>query len=245
MITQLLRIALIATAAVLTLSSNAWAADGPEISSLGQIARLIKWGGVATSVLVVIGAWLGMRFLRDSVTKLSKRFLSQRLLLEKIATFAQFSVYITTGLTVVVLSFELNESVITLIGGTVAVSVGFAIKDLVASFIAGMMIMVDRPFQVGDRVTFGGEYGDITAIGLRSVRLQTLDDNTVTIPNNKFLKRHDFQRQLRCARHAGGHGFSSSLRTKISAAHGTWSASAAFPVATSSSTSRWWCWSTR
>ena len=49
------------------------------------------------------------------------------------------------------------------------------------------MIMLDRPFQVGDRISFGGEYGDITAIGLRSVRLQTLDDNTVTIPNNKFL----------------------------------------------------------
>ncbi len=42
-------------------------------------------------------------------------------------------------------------------------------------------------FQVGDRVEFGGFYGDITAIGLRSVRLQTLDDNTVTIPNSKFL----------------------------------------------------------
>jgi small-conductance mechanosensitive channel len=49
------------------------------------------------------------------------------------------------------------------------------------------MIMIDQPFQVGDRVAFGGEYGDITAIGLRSVRLQTLNDNTVTIPNNKFL----------------------------------------------------------
>jgi len=46
--------------------------------------------------------------------------------------------------------------------------------------------MLDRPFQVGDRVSFGGQYGDITAIGLRSVKLLTLDDNTVTIPNNRF-----------------------------------------------------------
>ena len=46
---------------------------------------------------------------------------------------------------------------------------------------------MDRPFQVGDRVSFDGFYGDITAIGLRSVRMQTLDDNTITIPNNKFL----------------------------------------------------------
>jgi small-conductance mechanosensitive channel len=48
-------------------------------------------------------------------------------------------------------------------------------------------IIIDRPFQVGDRVTFGSHYGEITDIGLRSVRLVTLDDNVITIPNNKFL----------------------------------------------------------
>ena len=47
--------------------------------------------------------------------------------------------------------------------------VGFATKDLVASLVAGLLVMFDRPFQVGDRVWFGGEYGDVLAIGLRSV----------------------------------------------------------------------------
>ena len=96
-------------------------------------------------------------------------------------------VYVAATIAVIMLSFRLEKEVLALIGGTIAVSVGFAVKDLVASFIAGIMILIDRPFQVGDRVSFGDEYGDITAIGLRSVRMQTLDDNTVTIPNNKFL----------------------------------------------------------
>ena len=73
------------------------------------------------------------------------------------------------------------------IGGTAAVSLGFALKDLLSSIVAGLIILVDRPFQVGDRVTFDGWYGEITHIGLRSVRLLTLDDTQVTIPNNKFL----------------------------------------------------------
>ncbi|GAL09928.1 potassium efflux system KefA protein [Vibrio astriarenae] len=47
--------------------------------------------------------------------------------------------------------------------------------------------MIDRPFQVGDRVTFEGNYGDILAIGLRSIRMRTLSDDIITIPNNKFL----------------------------------------------------------
>lgn len=158
-----------------------------DAGTLGQITELIRWSGVLTSILVVAGAFLALRFLRDSVERLSRRFPNRRFVFQKFATFLQFFVYVLTGVTVLALSFHIDDSALALIGGTVAVSVGFAIKDLVASFIAGIMIMLDRPFQVGDRVSFGGQYGDITAIGLRSVRLQTLDDNTVTIPNNKFL----------------------------------------------------------
>lgn len=67
------------------------------------------------------------------------------------------------------------------------VAAGFALKDLVASVVAGLIILMDRPFQAGDRVTFAGYYGEITHIGLRSVRLMTLDDTQVTIPNNLLL----------------------------------------------------------
>ncbi|MDH5490579.1 MAG: mechanosensitive ion channel family protein [Myxococcales bacterium] len=50
------------------------------------------------------------------------------------------------------------------------------------------MILMDRPFQVGDRITVGGYYGEVRRIGLRAVRLVTLDDSLVTIPNNTFLR---------------------------------------------------------
>ena len=64
---------------------------------------------------------------------------------------------------------------------------GIALKDVTASLIAGLILLFDRPFQVGDRVEFNGIYGDIVSIGLRSVRLNTLDDNLVTIPNARFI----------------------------------------------------------
>jgi small-conductance mechanosensitive channel len=48
-------------------------------------------------------------------------------------------------------------------------------------------MLFDRPFQVGDRVTFGDTYGDVISLGMRSVKLRTLDDNIVTIPNSTFL----------------------------------------------------------
>jgi small-conductance mechanosensitive channel len=160
-------------------------APPPEVVT--EFTQMIKWGGVLTSMVVIVGAWLTIRFIRDSVERLSKQFANRRLLLQQIATILQFIIYIGTGASVVLLSFRLDAGVLAIIGGTVAVSVGFAVKDVVASFIAGIMIMIDRPFQVGDRIDFGGQYGDVTAIGLRSVRVVTLDDNVVTIPNNKFI----------------------------------------------------------
>lgn len=166
------------------LASDIAAAD-PE--AVVEIARLVRFSGVLTSVVVIAGVWFVLRVVADTVERLSRQFQSRRLLLQKIQTIVQFIAYIGTALVVVLLSFRLDKTVLTLIGGTLAVSVGFAVRDVVASFIAGIMIMIDRPFQVGDRVSFGGMYGDIRAIGLRSVRMQTLDDNVVTIPNNKFI----------------------------------------------------------
>ena len=52
---------------------------------------------------------------------------------------------------------------------------------------AGIILLFDKPFQVGDRIAFGETYGEVVEIGLRAVRVQTLDDNLVSIPNHRFL----------------------------------------------------------
>ncbi len=160
-----------------------------DIEAINTIANMIRWGGVLASLLVVFGAWLLLRFLDRLVENLGKIFAERRLLFQKLNAFFHFTVYLVTIFVTILLSIEISREVLAILGGTAAVAMGFALKDLVASLVAGVMIMLDRPFQVGDRVSFGGQYGDITAIGLRSVMLQTLDDNTVTIPNNMFLNQ--------------------------------------------------------
>lgn len=166
---------------------TALAEDAQSIDNLHQFASLIRWSGVAFSFIIVLVAWLLLRFTQSIVDGISSQFAQRRMLMQKLQSFFQFFIYMSTGMAVFMLSFRVDERVLALIGGTLAVSVGFALKDLTASFIAGLTIMIDRPFQVGDRVTFEGHYGDIITIGLRSVRMQTLNDDIITIPNNKFL----------------------------------------------------------
>ncbi len=186
---QTLRQPLCQTLAVALLfgPSPLYAQGQVDADSLTHLAAIIRWGGLVSSIFVIAGAWMLLRLLARFVAAFGNEFSSRRLTLHKVSTIGQFLIYVATTVLVLLLSFRFDETTLAVIGGTVAVAVGFAMKDLVASFIAGVIVMLDRPFQVGDRVTFGGEYGDITAIGLRSVRMQTLDDNTVTIPNSKFL----------------------------------------------------------
>ncbi|MDD9196311.1 mechanosensitive ion channel [Aliivibrio sp. S3MY1] len=166
---------------------TALAEDAQSLDNLHQFASLIRWSGVAFSFIIVFVAWLLLRFTQSIVDGISSQFAQRRMLMQKLQSFFQFFIYMSTGIAVFMLSFRVDERVLALIGGTLAVSIGFALKDLTASFIAGLTIMIDRPFQVGDRVTFEDNYGDIIAIGLRSVRMQTLNDDIITIPNNKFL----------------------------------------------------------
>ena len=167
--------------------SSAFAEDPQSIDNLQQFTSLIRWSGVVLSFFIILGAWLFLRFIQSIVDGVSSQFAQRRMLMQKLQSFFQFFIYMSTAVAIFMLSFRVDERVLALIGGTIAVSVGFALKDLTASFIAGLTVMIDRPFQVGDRVTFEGHYGDIITIGLRSVRMQTLNDDIITIPNNKFL----------------------------------------------------------
>ncbi|MFA0438869.1 potassium transporter KefA [Vibrio sp. 10N.286.49.C2] len=158
-----------------------------SVENITQFTNLIRWSGVIFSVLIIMGTWILIKFMNSMVDSIGGQFVQYRMLLQKFQSFLQFFIYMTAGLLVFMLSFRINDHILALIGGTLAVSVGFALKDLAASFIAGLTVMIDRPFQVGDRVTFEGNYGDITTIGLRSVRMRTLNDDIITIPNNMFL----------------------------------------------------------
>lgn len=171
-------------AAVLLVPSHAYAQDVPD---LGHIAQFIRWGGIAASIPIVIGAMFLLRLVKSAGDRLSARFSNRRPTIQKVQTTVRFLLYILAFALAVGLSIRLDPTALTVIGGAMAFAVGFALRDLVASFIAGITIMFDRPFQVGDRVAYGGEYGDIIQIGLRSVRMNTLDHNIITIPNNKVF----------------------------------------------------------
>jgi len=137
---------------------------------------------IAFALIMVIAK--AIRRLSD---KIEEELPGYRLLSLQISTILTFAIYIFGTIGIVFGILKPPEKLLIGLGGSAAVAIGFALKDIAGSIVAGVTLLFDRPFQVGDRVQFGDTYGEIANIGLRAVRLVTLDDNLVTIPNNKFM----------------------------------------------------------
>ena len=74
--------------------------------------------------------------------------------------------------------------------GVGSLAIALAAKDTLADTISGFIIMIDRPFRIGDRIEIRdlGTWGDVVDIGLRSSRIRTRDNRTVIVPNSVIAK---------------------------------------------------------
>ncbi|WP_276260259.1 mechanosensitive ion channel family protein [Haloglomus litoreum] len=70
------------------------------------------------------------------------------------------------------------------LAGALALAVGFAAQDLIANFVAGIFIIQDEPFEVGDWIEWNGNSGVVREIQLRVTKLDTFDNEMVTVPNS-------------------------------------------------------------
>jgi small-conductance mechanosensitive channel len=72
------------------------------------------------------------------------------------------------------------------IGGALALAVGIAAQGLVGNFVAGIFILKDRPFEIGDWIEQGDLAGRVEDIDLRVTTLRTFDNEKVTVPNSEL-----------------------------------------------------------
>lgn len=70
--------------------------------------------------------------------------------------------------------------------GVVGFVVGFALQDSLSNFAAGMMILMYRPFDVGDLIEAGGVVGKVSHMSLVNTTILTVDNQTIVVPNNKI-----------------------------------------------------------
>lgn len=78
----------------------------------------------------------------------------------------------------------------TVLGGGVAIGVGFGSQNVINNFISGLILMVERPIKAGDIVEVDDTYGQVEHIGARSTRVKTFDNIHIIVPNSAFLEKN-------------------------------------------------------
>ncbi len=70
--------------------------------------------------------------------------------------------------------------------GLTGFALGFALRDAISNFLAGLMVLFYRPFHRGDRITISGQEGQVREIDLRYTTLES-EDKTILVPNSQIL----------------------------------------------------------
>lgn len=105
-------------------------------------------------------------------------------LLSRVLKWTSFIIVVAFGFSLFDIRLELLAGLFVLAGGTV---IGFAAMNTLGNAIAGLILMVSRPFKIGDRIFFDGRFADVEAIDLIYTKMRTTDDIIISIPNQKLI----------------------------------------------------------
>jgi small-conductance mechanosensitive channel len=71
--------------------------------------------------------------------------------------------------------------------GFLSVGIGFGLQNITSNFVAGLILLLERPIKVGDRVMVGNQEGDVVEINMRSTTIRTPNNVAVIVPNSEFV----------------------------------------------------------
>lgn len=156
-------------------------------NTLNTATEVISFTKVFTILIVIILTWGLIKLLDWFFKNLVKNFNRHRLKILRLQPVIKILVWILAIYTLIITLFNPSAEAIYALMGSSALALGFALQDIVKNVFGGLLIILDRPFQIGDRINIKGNYGEVVNIGLRNTIVSTLDDNTVTIPNSAII----------------------------------------------------------
>ena len=152
-----------------------------------RILNRLGWLDVSLIVALLVAARLVSFMLRWIIRHLAETAPSRwRLTLLKLMPMARLLVtFAALAIIVPIVIQPTFQNVLTLVAA-VGLALAFAMKDFASSLIAGLVTVVEGLYQPGDWIEVEGTYGEVTVVGLRALRLVTLDDTEVIIPHTKL-----------------------------------------------------------
>jgi potassium efflux system protein len=104
-------------------------------------------------------------------------------------SMTSITVYLLWGLGVLAAlhAFGLSSTSLTVAFGALGIGLGFGLQNIFNNFISGIILLFERPIQVGDAVEINGIWAEVKKINFRSTVVQTYDNASLIIPNSEFI----------------------------------------------------------
>ena len=157
---------------------------GTNLVEIGG-TNLTLWSVVKTIILAALlfylskrlHRWLSENFLRKRGVDVGVRQAIGRLARYVTLVFGFFIILHSTGI-------DLSELLV--IGGAIGIGVGLGLQQTANDFFSGLILLLERPIKVGDRVEVDETVGDVIKIGLRATTIVTNDNIAMILPNSRF-----------------------------------------------------------
>ena len=156
-----------------------------QLFRIGQTQ--VTLASLLASLAIVAATWLVARLLRRLM---AERFLGHTRMdpgvRYAVGRVVSYLVWVL-GLIVALQPLGVNATTLAVFGGAIGVGIGFGLQDIAKNFIAGLIILMERPVKVGDRIEMEKVAGDVVEIRARATVLRTNDDIYTIVPNARFI----------------------------------------------------------
>lgn len=158
-------------------------------------APLYSVKGLDVSLFLILVAILVITFANRVVKTLTKHLMP--ILYDRFSVDARMRytinrlIYYTVMITAVIVSFSivgLNWKGIAIVFSTLGIGIGFGLRNVAANFVSGLIILFEKPLEVGEVVEVDGEIGVVSKIRLRSTSLYLYKEGTLIIPNQYLIE---------------------------------------------------------
>jgi small-conductance mechanosensitive channel len=137
-------------------------------------------------IAILILSWLSKRLRNFLVHRVLVRYNDDIGVRQAMGTIARY-IFFVLGLFVVIHASGIDLSGLALLGGALGVGIGFGLQNITNNFVSGVVILLERPVKVGDRIEVGGTTGDVVRISARATTVVTNDGISVIIPNAELV----------------------------------------------------------
>jgi small conductance mechanosensitive channel len=152
------------------------------------------------------------------ITVLSKKLMQKAKVDQTLVEFAESLIYFVLLIVVILASLNalgINTTSFLAIFGAASLAIGLALKDSLSNIGAAVLIIIFRPFQVGDFIDAGGASGTVEDINLFSTIISPVDNRTIIVPNSSIIKSNitNFSKKAtRRVSHTFGIGYDDDLK---------------------------------